>query len=453
MHIELATPDERSSSNARRVASASMVGTTLEFYDFFIYGTAAALVFPKLFFTDADPLIGTLLSFATFGVGFLARPLGGIVFGHFGDRVGRKRILIISLLMMGVATICMGLLPTYASIGVGAPLLLAFLRLVQGFSVGGEWTGAVLIAIEHAGPKRRGLYGSFPTLGLPAGTVLATGAFLAVAQLDDEAFFSWGWRIPFLASIVLVIAGLLLRLRISESPEFAEAKKQDAVVGLPVVVVFKKHFKSILLVAGAALGHNICVYISMSYLVSYAGHVGIGRSGALIGVMVASIVAIVLFPVFGYTSDLVGHKRTYLVGLILMMVTIFPVFALVNTGNTTLFVLALVLLFGVTMAPVGAVASIVLTQIFPAEVRFSGTSIGYTLAALLGGAFAPTIAASLYASTGASAAIAVYIMVALLISIVAVLLMPPDSLDTSTIDSEGVAVANQENVRVETGVV
>ncbi|WP_249353571.1 MFS transporter [Rhodococcus sp. USK13] len=413
-----------------------MVGTTLEFYDFFIYGTAAALVFPRLFFTDSDPLIGSLLSFATFGVGFLARPLGGIVFGHFGDKIGRKKVLIISLLMMGIATICMGLLPTYESIGLLAPLLLTLLRLVQGFSVGGEWTGAVLMAIEHAGPRRRGFFGSFPTLGLPAGTLLATGAFLAVAQLDDDAFFSWGWRLPFLISIVLVVAGILLRLRISESPEFSKVKERKSVVDIPIVEVFRKHFKQIVLVAGAALGHNICVYISMSYLVSYAGNVGIDRSGALLGVMVSSMVAIFLFPIFGALSDRIGHRRTYLAGLVAMAIVIFPVFTLVNTGSTPTFVVALVLLFGVAMAPVGALSSVVLTQVFPARVRFSGTSVGYTLAAVLGGAFAPMIAAWLYASTGSSTAIAAYMTIAVLISMTAVILMPGDSWREDRPDSE-----------------
>ena len=283
------------------------------------------------------------------------------------------------------------------------------------------------MAIEHAGPRRRGFFGSFPTLGLPAGTLLATGAFLIVAQLDDDAFFSWGWRVPFLISIVLVVAGILLRLRISESPEFSEVKERKSVVGMPIVEVFRKHFKQIVLVAGAALGHNICVYISMSYLVSYAGNVGIDRSGALLGVMVSSVVAIALFPTFGALSDRVGHRRTYVAGLVAMAVVIFPVIALVNTGSTALFVVALVLLFGVAMAPVGALASVVLTQVFPAKVRFSGTSVGYTLAAVLGGAFAPMIAAWLYASTGSSTAIAAYMVIAVLVSVVAVLLMPGDN--------------------------
>ena len=252
-----------------RVAMASFIGTTVEFYDFLIYGTAAALVFPKLFFPNVSPASGLLLSFATFGVGFVARPLGGIVFGHFGDRVGRKRMLVYSLLIMGGATVLMGALPTYAHIGLAAPILLTLLRLVQGFAVGGEWGGATLMAVEHASAERKGLYGAFPQMGAPAGTATATLAFYAVSLLPDEQFMAWGWRIPFLASAVLVVIGLVIRLSLSESPDFAALRQRSAVARVPVAEAFRKHWKQILLVAGAYLSQGVFAYICVAYLVSY----------------------------------------------------------------------------------------------------------------------------------------------------------------------------------------
>jgi MFS family permease len=238
------------STSPAKVASASFIGTTVEYYDFFIYGTAAALVFPALFFPTSSPLVGTLLSFATFGVGFLARPVGGVVFGHFGDRVGRKKMLVISLVTMGAATALMGLLPGYAQIGVAAPILLTLLRLVQGFAVGGEWGGATLMAVEHAPPGRRGFFGAFPQMGAPAGVGLATIAFYLVANLDPAQFASWGWRLPFLFSAALVIVGLVIRLSIAESPDFQRVRESRVQVKMPIAEAFRRHPREIFLVAG-----------------------------------------------------------------------------------------------------------------------------------------------------------------------------------------------------------
>ncbi|AHK35710.1 Shikimate transporter (plasmid) [Rhodococcus opacus PD630] len=407
------------------MAMASFIGTTVEYYDFFIYGTAAALVFPKLFFPDVSSSIGILLSFATFGVGFLARPLGGIVFGHFGDRVGRKQMLVISLVGMGVATMLMGLLPTYTQIGVAAPILLTLLRLVQGFAVGGEWGGATLMAVEHAPQAKKGFFGSFSQMGAPAGTSVATLAFFAVSQLSDEQFLSWGWRLPFLFSAVLIIIGLFIRLSLTESPDFAAVKERAEVVRMPIAEAFRKHWKEILLVAGTYLSQGVFAYICMAYLVSYGTTVaGISRTSALAGVFVAGLVAVVLYPVFGSLSDTFGRKTMYLLGAVLMGVAIAPAFALINTGNPWLFMLAQVMIFGIAMAPAAGVTGSLFTMIFDADVRYSGVSTGYTLSQLCGSAFAPTIAAALYTSTGSSDAIVTYLLIVSAISIISVILLP-----------------------------
>ncbi|WP_032385025.1 MFS transporter [Rhodococcoides fascians] len=412
-------------SSPLRVAMASFIGTTVEYYDFFIYGTAAALVFPKLFFPDASPLMGVLLSFATFGVGFLARPLGGVVFGHYGDRLGRKKMLVLSLVGMGVATFLMGLLPSYASIGIAAPILLTLLRLLQGFAVGGEWGGATLMAVEHAPKARKGFFGSFSQMGAPAGVSLATLAFFAVSQLPDDQFLSWGWRIPFLVSSILIVVGLVIRLTLEESPDFEKVKDINAVTRMPIVEAFRKHRKEILLIAGTYLSQGVFAYICMAYLVSYGTSVAeITRTQALAGVFVAGIVAVVLYPVFGSMSDTFGRKTMYLIGAVAMGVVIGPAFMLINTGNPWLFMTALVLVFGIAMAPAAGVTGSLFSMIFDADVRYSGVSIGYTISQVVGSAFAPTIATALYAATGSSVSIVIYLVVVSLISIVSVILLP-----------------------------
>lgn len=408
-----------------RVASASFIGTTVEYYDFLIYGTAAALVFPKLFFPEVSAATGLLLSFATFGVGFVARPLGGIVFGHYGDRIGRKRMLVYSLLIMGVATVLMGALPTYAQIGVAAPILLTLLRLAQGFAVGGEWGGATLMAVEHADAARKGLYGAFPQMGAPAGTATATLAFYLVSLLPDDQFLAWGWRIPFLASAILIAIGLAIRLTLAESPDFAAVQARAAVVRLPIAVAVRRHWRQILLVAGAYLSQGVFAYICVAYLVSYATTVaGIERTAALLGVCVAAVVAVVMYPVFGRVSDAVGRKPVFLAGVVAMGFSVLPVFTLINTGRPELFLLAVVLVFGLAMAPAAGVTGSLFSLAFDPDVRYSGVSLGYTLSAVLGSAFAPTIATALYAATHSSDSIAAYMIVVSVISAVSVSLLP-----------------------------
>lgn len=409
----------------RRVAFASFIGTTVEFYDFLIYGTAAALVFPKLFFPNASPAAGVLLSFATFGVGFFARPLGGIVFGHFGDRLGRRRMLVYSLVGMGVSTVLIGLLPTYAQIGIAAPVLLTLLRLAQGFAVGGEWGGATLMAVEHASAGRRGFYGAFPQMGAPAGTAAATLAFYVAATLPDDQFLSWGWRLPFLVSAILIVIGLVVRLTVTESPHFADLERRARVARTPIVAAFRRHWREILLVAGAYLSQGVFAYICVAYLVSYATSVaGIPRDWALFGVFIGAVVAVATYPLFGALSDRVGRKPLFLAGVVAMALAVIPTFALIDTGEPALFVLALVLVFGLAMAPAAGVTGALFSMAFDADVRYSGVSIGYTLSQVLGSAFAPTIATALYGATGSSNAIAAYLIAVSVVSAIAVCFMP-----------------------------
>lgn len=317
----------------RRVAASVLIGTTIEWYDFLIYSTAAALVFGQLFFPTFDPVAGTLAAFSTFAVGFFARPFGGIIFGHFGDRIGRKGMLVLSLTLMGVATFIIGLLPTYESIGVAAPILLVLMRLIQGLGVGGEWGGAVLTAVEHSSLERRGLYGSLPQMGVPAGLLLSTLVFLVVARLPDEQFLAWGWRLPFLVSIVLVAIGLYIRLKISESPVFRRVQETRAEARMPVVEVLRTHPRQVLLATGSIISTGTYFYIIYSYAITYGTEsAGIGRSGMLLALIISSIVALFTLPLFGALSEKVGRKPLILAGLVGMGLWIFPVFWLIDTG-------------------------------------------------------------------------------------------------------------------------
>ncbi|MDH2329149.1 MFS transporter [Cereibacter sp. SYSU M97828] len=417
--------DQPQKASPAKVALASFIGTSVEYYDFFIYGTAAALVFPRLFFPDASPLMGTLLAFATFGVGFFARPVGGVVFGHYGDKIGRKKMLVISLVGMGLATFLMGLLPSFAQIGIMAPILLTVLRLIQGFCVGGEWGGAVLMAVEHAPPGKKGFYGAFPQMGAPAGVALATLSFMLVAGLPDEQFYSWGWRLPFLASGVLVFVGLVIRMSIDESPAFARVREMNKQVRLPALEAIKTHPKEILLVAGIYLSQGVFAYISMSYFVGYATRVvGISRTEALQGVLVAAVLAVFLYAAFGALSDRIGRKTTYMIGALAMALTIGPAIMLINTGSPAMFMLALVMVFGIAMSPAGGATGALFSLIFSPEVRYSGSSIGYTLSQIVGSAFAPLIAGALYGAYQSTVPLFIYMLAIACISVISLLLLP-----------------------------
>ncbi|MFJ5708002.1 MFS transporter [Streptomyces sp. NPDC093105] len=411
-----------------RIVGASLIGTTIEWYDFFLYGSAAALVFNTLFFPSADPLVGTLIAFITYAIGFAARPLGGVVFGHFGDKIGRKKLLVLSLLMMGGATFAMGLLPTYESIGVWAPILLTVLRLVQGFALGGEWGGAVLIVSEHGGEKHRGFWASWPQAGAPGGNLLATGVLsLLAAVQSDAAFHSWGWRIPFLLSGLLVMIGLWIRVSVSESPVFLEAQaKAEAAAAAgakeeaPVVEVFKRSWRDVLSAIGTRFGENISYYILTSFLLVYVTtHLGLSKSTALNAVLIGSAVHFVTIPMWGALSDRIGRRPVTLIGSVGMAVWAFAFFGLVDSKSfvvITLAVTAGLLLHGAMYGPQAAFIS----EMFDTKVRYSGASMGSQLASILAGALAPIIAVELLKDYGSSTPISVYLCAAAVVTTITV---------------------------------
>ncbi len=410
-------------SSVRQVAVASLVGTALEWYDYFLYGTAAALIFNELFFPEADPLMGTLLAFATFGVGFGTRPIGGLVFGHFGDRIGRKAMLVITLIIMGVATCAIGLMPTYETIGIWAPILLVLLRLVQGFGVGGEWGGAVLMAVEHAPTGRRGYYGSWPQMGVPAGLVLSTAVFTAFEALPEEQFLAWGWRIPFLLSIILVAVGLYIRLRLMESPAFQEVEDTDTEAAMPIVEVLRTYPRNILIAMGARVGDNMLFYIFTVFVLTYVTEeLGLPESTALIGVLIGASIEFFLIPFFGALSDRIGRRPVYMGGAVFCVLFAFPYFWLMNTEVPALIWLAISVSLFVGHAAMYAPQASFLSELFGTRVRYSGASIGYQLAPIVGGGIAPFIAVALLARTGSYWPIAVYMIGMACITIVSVYL-------------------------------
>ncbi|MFE1753449.1 MFS transporter [Streptomyces anandii] len=427
-----ATPAPPPPASLKRIVAASLIGTTIEWYDFFLYGSAAALVFNKLFFPDSDPLVGTLLSFLTYAVGFAARPLGALVFGHYGDRIGRKKLLVLSLLMMGGATFAIGLLPTHASVGAAAPVLLTTLRLIQGFALGGEWGGAVLLVSEHGDARRRGFWASWPQTGAPAGQLLATGVLsLLTAVLSDQAFGSWGWRIPFLLSGVLVIVGLWIRLSVDESPVFqqalerAEARKAAAAAGseaekLPLVAVLRHHWRDVLIAMGARMAENISYYVITAFILVYATtSAGVSKQTALNAVLIASAVHFAVIPAWGALSDRIGRRPVYLLGAAGVGLWMFPFFSLIDTGGFGNLIIAVtvgLVLHGAMYAPQAAFFS----EMFATRMRYSGASIGAQFASVAAGAPAPLIATALLSDYGSSTPIALYVVAASVLTLIAV---------------------------------
>ncbi|MDD7917312.1 MFS transporter [Actinomycetospora callitridis] len=406
----------------RRVALASLVGTTVEWYDFFIYASAAGLVFSQLFFTALDPATALLASFATIGVSFVARPLGGVIAGHLGDRIGRKRMLVATLLIMGLATVGVGLLPTYASIGVAAPILLLVLRLLQGLSAGGEWGGAALMAVEHAPPGRRGFFGTYPQVGVPIGLILANLVFLVVStSTTKEQFLSWGWRIPFLLSVVLIGVGLFVRARVDESPVFAKLRAQRARRSAPMLSVLRNQPRALLVAIGLFIANNMIGYLLIAFITSYGTRVlGLPSSTMLAVGIVGAVVWGVAIVWSGAWSDRVGRRRVYLIGTIGLLVWSFPFFLLLDTASLPLMLLAVAVLgvgLGLTYGPQAAAYA----ELFPVDVRYSGASFAYAFGAVLGGGFAPLIAQALIGATGTSLSVSVYMVVVCLITLAAVL--------------------------------
>ncbi|MET9336830.1 MFS transporter [Nonomuraea sp. NPDC003804] len=403
----------------KKIVAASLIGTTIEWYDFFLYGSAAALVFNTLFFPESDPLTGTLLAFLTYAVGFVARPLGGLVFGHFGDRLGRKTLLVISLLMMGIATFLIGCLPTHAAIGAGAPVLLTALRLVQGFALGGEWGGAVLIVSEHGDSSRRGFWASWPQAGAPGGNLLATGVLALLAAFQsDEAFLSWGWRVPFLLSGVLVLIGLWIRLSISESPVFQQAPPLEDKT--PLAAVLKYHWRDVLIAIGARMAENISFYLITVFVITYGTTVvKLDKPTILNAVLIASAIHFVTIPLWGALSDRVGRRPMYLVGAAGVGVWIFAFFPLINTGGFLAITLAVtvgLLFHGMMYGPQAAFFS----ELFGTRMRYTGVSIGAQLSAIVAGALAPIIAVKLLQDFGTWVPIAVYLAAAAALTLFAV---------------------------------
>jgi metabolite-proton symporter len=415
----------------RRVIVASLIGTSLEWYDFLIYGTSAALVFNKLFFPSFEPLMGTLLAFATYAVGFVARPVGGVVFGHYGDKLGRKNVLVVTLLLMGSATFAIGVMPTHATIGVWAPILLVTLRFLQGLGLGGEWGGAVLMTLESGDPNRRGLNASWPQVGVPIGLLLANGALsLTDALTSRAAFESWGWRVPFLLSGVLVFVGLWIRLTIAESPLFRELEASGSKSRAPIVDVLRLYPKRVLLALGARVGVDVAFYSFVLFITTYAAtYLKLPRSYALNAVLIAAACQVFLIPWFGALSDRFGRRPVYLFGAIGAAVWIFVFFAMLDTGSFALIVLATVVALFFHAAMYGPQASFI-AEMFPTKVRYSGASMGYQLAGILGGALAPIISVALLERYDTSLAVSLYVVAMLAVTTVCVVVAP----ETSRID-------------------
>jgi MFS family permease len=414
----------RVNQQMRAVVSAS-VGTTIEWYDFFLYGVAAATVFPQKFFPSADPFIATMLSFTTFFVGFVARPIGAAIFGHFGDRVGRKRLLVFTMIVMGASTMAVGLTPSYEVIGVWGAVLLTIGRVLQGLAIGGQWSGSVLMAAEWTDPKRRGFTTSFAQLGAPGGMVLANGALaLMTVFTSEDTFLDWGWRVPFLASVALVITGFYIRSGVHETPVFEELKRTGALVKAPLVEVLRRYGREVALSALLRTSQQVCFYIYTTYVITYATTVlGFGRGLVLNMVMVMAVVSCLANPLFGHLSDLYGRRTITAIGCALMIVFPFVYFELLDTRSLPLVFLAIVLSNPLQDLQYGPQAAFI-AESFPASVRYSGSSLGYQLASITAGGPAPIVATVLLEQYGTSTSIAWYIAVCSVISLVCCFLLP-----------------------------
>ncbi|GLU45669.1 MFS transporter [Nocardiopsis ansamitocini] len=424
----------------RRAAVAALVGTVLEWYDFIIYGTAAAIILNTLFFPSEDPLIGTLAAFATYAVGFLARPLGGLVLGRLGDRIGRKAVLVLTLFLMGGATTCIGLLPTYATIGVAAPILLVVLRLVQGFGAGGEYAGAVVLSVEHANPKSRGLAGSAAPLGFSLGTLLANGVFALFLLMPTEQFEAWGWRIPFLLGAGCVLVGYLIRRKIEEPAAFENAKEQARTKQTGLFSAIRRHPRSFFIVVGTRMGENGFAYLLPVFGVAYvATTLGLGQPLALWSVMAASAVQVITVPFYGMLSDRIGRKPVYALGTVVSMLWLTPFFLLVGTGSTTAVVLAFIVGLGLAYPAMLSPQAAWYAELFDTEFRLTGFAFSREVGSVLAGGLAPFIATALFAWSGHWWPIVAYMALLSAITLVALALGPETvhrDIDVSSIDED-----------------
>ena len=419
---------DNANSNMQKVALTSLAGTSIEWYDFFLYGAAAALIFPTAFFGEATPSTALILSLLTFAAGFIARPIGGIIFGHYGDRVGRKKTLVIALILMGVSSTLIGLLPTYAMIGVTAPILLTSLRFAQGLAIGGQWGGAMLLVTESAPSTQRGYYGAFAQAGAPVGVILANLAFIITSSLvSEESFYSWGWRIPFLASAILIGISMYIQLNLEDTKAFKDLQRKredynskDVIMRSPILEAIKKYPNRIALAAGAFLSIQVTFYILIAFLLAYGVSSGdMSRDDMLIAVLIASAIMVPCQFIFSSYSDKNGRKGIFMAGAVLTGLWAFAIFPLVDTGNFWLIVLAItigLIFVGMMYGPQAAF----FTELFSTEVRYSGATLGYQFGAILGGAFAPTIAAFLWNNYGIFW-VSVYISFASLLTVFSVM--------------------------------
>ncbi|MBM7705950.1 metabolite-proton symporter [Chryseomicrobium aureum] len=406
----------------RRVLIASLVGSSIEWFDYFLYGTMAALVFNQLFFVSEDPTVGLLLAYASFALSFFIRPFGGVIFSHIGDRIGRKKTLVLTLSLMGAATFAMGILPTYQAIGVAAPIILITLRLIQGLGIGGEWGGALLLATEYAPPEHRGLFGSIPQMGVTIGMVMGTLALWIMSLLPEAAFMSWGWRVPFVFSALLVVFGLWIRKGIDETPEFKAVQASGEVPKLPIVETLRFYWREVLITIGAKVVETAPFYIFSTFIVSYATtNLGFSRSATLGAVMIATVVTTILIPIMGSLSDRVGRKKMYIAGTVAMMAFAFPYFWMIHQGSVALLVIATVIGLGIIWAPITAVLGTMFSEIFDAKVRYTGVTLGYQVGAAVAGGTAPLVATALLATFENSyVPVALYIMFTAAISLIAI---------------------------------
>ncbi|QBC33641.1 MFS transporter [Pandoraea sp. XY-2] len=407
-----------------RAAFSSFIGTTVEWYDYFLYGTAAALVFPKVFFNDLSPELATLASMASFAVAFILRPLGGMVIGHFGDQTGRKKMLLFTLLVMGLCTAAIGFLPTQNAIGHWSPALLILLRLIQGFALGGEWGGAALMSVEHAPEGRRGLFGSTMQMGVPAGLLVSSGAFAIVSSLPDDQFFTWGWRIPFILSLALLAVGMYIRLQVTEPPAFEKVRSEGKVSRAPLLEVWQNEKKKTLIMVFFQTVANVGYFLITVYALTYiTTTLHLPRSVASTALLIAAAVDLVMQPFFGWLSDKWGRRIVYGIGTVFFGLYAFPMFWLLDTGNPTLITVAISLGLGIGHAATGSLHGVIYAEQYPTRYRFSGSSTAYQLSGIISSAPTPLIAAWLVSRTGSSAAVSWYVVVAAVISMICILMV------------------------------
>ncbi|UAL50662.1 MHS family MFS transporter [Bacillus sp. CMF21] len=420
---------------ATKALIASLIGSSIEWYDYFLYGTIAALIFSKLYFPSGDPVVGLMLAYTSFALPFFIRPLGGVIFSHIGDKIGRKKTLVMTLSLMGGATVLIGLLPTYEAIGIWAPILLIALRLIQGLGIGGEWGGALLLATEYAPPKNRGFFGSIPQMGVTIGLLLGTLSISFMTLLPNAQFEAWGWRVPFILSALLVFIGLWIRGGIDETPAFKEAKESGNISKVPLIDTFKYHWKEVLIAVGAKVVETAPFYIFGTFIISYAtGTLGFERSSTLNAVTIATLVTTIMIPFMGKLSDKVGRKPLYIGGTVAMILFAFPYFYLLSLDSVLWLTVATIIGLGIIWAPITAVLGTMFSEIFSTSVRYTGVTVGYQLGAAIAGGTAPLIATALLSAYNNSfVPVALYIIAAAIISLIAVSF----TRETRPIDTDG----------------